>query len=158
MSIFDKFKKKLTAPKKVVKEDKPKKSVRPVEDKKELTLDELRERDGKKVTKKGVKKTAKQTTDVGLSYKWLIKPVITEKATYLGAVNKYVFEVVLNANKIEIKKAIEKLYNVEVVKVNIIRSGGKSVTYGRITGRTKRKKKAIVTLKSGQTIEVYEGV
>ncbi len=87
-----------------------------------------------------------------------MRPVITEKATYLSSYNKYVFEVSLKANKIEVKKAIAKLYNVDVIKVNVIRSRGKKVTYGRITGMTKRTKKVIVTLKQGQSISLYEGV
>ncbi|MFW0862519.1 MAG: 50S ribosomal protein L23 [Candidatus Komeilibacteria bacterium] len=86
------------------------------------------------------------------------RPVITEKATYLASENKYIFEVAMNANKIEVRKAIEKLYNVNVIKVNIIRSRGKKVTYGRISGKTRKTKKAIVTLKQGQSISVYEGV
>jgi len=95
--------------------------------------------------------------DFSLAYKWLARPLITEKATYLGTNNQYLFNVSLTANKIEIRKAVEELYGVKVKKVNIIRSAGKAVSYGRVSGRTKRTKKAIVTLQSGQSIELYEG-
>ena len=61
-------------------------------------------------------------------------------------------------NKVEVKKAIRTIYNVEPIKVNIANFSGKSVRYGRIKGKTKNWKKAIVTLKQGDKIEVYEGV
>ncbi|OIO45888.1 MAG: 50S ribosomal protein L23 [Parcubacteria group bacterium CG1_02_37_51] len=93
-----------------------------------------------------------------MSYKWLIKPIITEKATYLGAENKYVLEVNKDANKIEIKKVLKKLYNVDVLKVNVMNRAGRKVRYGKVSGQTKSTKKAIVTLKSGQSIDLYEGV
>ena len=124
----------------------------------DLTLAQLEAKESK-VAKPGKKKVAaKAGKQTGLSYKWILRPVITEKATYLGGENKYIFEVALKANKIEIRKAINKLYGVDVIKVNIVRSRGKKVTYGRITGTTKRTKKAIITLKPGQSISVYEGV
>jgi len=85
--------------------------------------------------------------------KILIKPIITEKATALGALNKYVFEVASRANKIEIKKAIKELYNVEPIEINILKVKGKLVRYGKARGRTKNWKKAIVGLKKGQKIE-----
>ncbi|MDA2935640.1 50S ribosomal protein L23 [Patescibacteria group bacterium AH-259-L05] len=83
----------------------------------------------------------------------LVRPVITEKATYAEARGIYTFEVVLRANKISVKKAIKELYNVEPVKVRIIRTTGKQVRYGRSVGRTKNRKKAMVYLKSDDKIE-----
>ena len=155
MSIFGKKKNNTD---KAVKDDKKIAKVKSADTDKDLTLAQLEEKEGK-TAKPGKKKAAGTGgKHSGLSYKWIIKPVITEKATYLGAENKYIFEVSLKANKIEVRKAIEKLYNVNVLKVNIIRSRGKKVTYGRISGTTKRTKKAIVTLKQGQSISVYEGV
>ncbi|MCR4280279.1 MAG: 50S ribosomal protein L23 [Candidatus Komeilibacteria bacterium] len=97
-------------------------------------------------------------TDTGLAYKWLVKPIITEKATYLSSFNKYIFAVAPGANKIEIKKAVKKVYGVEVLKVNIINKPGKTVRYGRKIGRTKVRRQAVVTLAAGQTIQLYEGV
>jgi len=156
MSIFSK--KKNTDDKPVIKEDKVVVKVKPEVSKEDLTLAQLEEKESK-IVKPGKKKVAaKAGQHGGLSYKWIIRPVITEKATYLAVENKYIFEVALKANKIEVRKAIEKLYGVNVIKINIIRSRGKKVTYGRISGVTKRTKKAIVTLKDGQSISVYEGV
>ncbi|MCG2693579.1 50S ribosomal protein L23 [Candidatus Parcubacteria bacterium] len=72
--------------------------------------------------------------------------------------NQYAFEVKPKANKVQIKKAIETYYNVRPVKVNIINIQGKNVRWGRTRGRTQDSKKAIVTLRQGDKIEVYEGV
>ncbi len=92
------------------------------------------------------------------SYKFLIKPLITEKASSMGADGKYIFAVSPTANKIEIKKAIRTVYNIEPIKINILNYSGKSVHYGKTSGKTKNWKKAIVTLKPGEKIEIYEGV
>ncbi|MCD6528638.1 50S ribosomal protein L23 [bacterium] len=91
-------------------------------------------------------------------YKLIKSPHITEKATDLSSLNKYVFKVSFNANKTEIKKAIEKMYNVKVEKVNIIHIPGKKRRLGRIEGWRKGLKrgfkKAIVSLRKGDKIEV----
>lgn len=92
------------------------------------------------------------------AHKVLIKPLITEKASSLGVLNKYVFAINPRMNKIEVKKAIRTIYGVDPVKVNILNFSGKKVKYGRISGQTKSWKKAVVTLKEGDKIEVYEGV
>ena len=68
------------------------------------------------------------------------------------------FAVSFSATKNEIKKAVRSLYGVEPTAVNIINMRGRDVRYGRNKGRTKSWKKAIVTLKQGETIQVYEGV
>lgn len=93
----------------------------------------------------------------------LIRPLITEKMTNLTAdKGKYGFIVNPKANKIEIKKAIEKKFNVHVVDVKTINYKGKTKTQfrksGRFEGRTSKFKKAIVTLKEGETIELFEQV
>lgn len=88
-----------------------------------------------------------------VAHKILIKPIITEKATGLETFNKYTFEAFRSANKIEIKKAVKELYNVEPIDVRIVVVKGKDVRYGRVSGRTKKWKKAIITLKKGQKIE-----
>ena len=95
---------------------------------------------------------------IGRPAKYLIKPLISEKSTMLHALNKYVFEVALDANKVEIKKAVQELYNVRPANVNIINSDGKNVRYGRTYGKTKKIKKAIVTLRKGDSIKLYEGI
>lgn len=96
--------------------------------------------------------------DHGQAYKNLIRPIITEKVSFLGMYNQYVFEVDPKSNKVEIKKAIEKLYGVKPIKINIINMQGKNVRYGRKMGKLKSWKKAIITLKQEDKIDVYEGV
>ena len=87
----------------------------------------------------------------------LIKPRITEAGTELAEQHKYVFQVRPEANKIEIKAAVEQAFNVEVVAVNTMNIRGKERRRGRTHGRSSDWKKAVVTLKEGQTIEVFEG-
>jgi large subunit ribosomal protein L23 len=93
----------------------------------------------------------------------LIKPLITEKMTNITAdLGKYGFLVNTQSNKVEIAKAIEKKFNVHVTKVSTINHPGKMKTQfrksGRFVGRTASYKKAIVTLKKGETIELFEQV
>ena len=92
------------------------------------------------------------------AYKILVKPLVTEKVSNLGALNQYVFAVALKTNKIEVAKAVKEVYGIKPVSVNMIKMAGKKARYGRISGRRKDWKKAIVTLPSGQTIKIYEGV
>jgi len=88
------------------------------------------------------------------AYDIILGPVITEKGTYMLGENKYVFKVPLNAGKIEIKKAVEELFKVEVEKVRTMRIKGKIRKWrGRAVGKTSQWKKAIVRLKEGNTIE-----
>jgi large subunit ribosomal protein L23 len=88
----------------------------------------------------------------------LIKPLVTEKGNLLAGSNQYLFEVAKNTNKVEVKKAVEMIYHVKPTSVNIVNVGGKKVRYGRSFGVMKNWKKAIVTLKEGDKISVYEGV
>lgn len=93
----------------------------------------------------------------------LIRPIITEKMTSLNAEqSKYGFLVNPKANKIEIAKAIEKKFEVNVIDVKTINHPGKTKTQfrksGRFTGKTAKYKKAIVTLKEGDSIELFEEV
>lgn len=104
-------------------------------------------------------KQKKQVARVDSSaYRILSKPIISEKATFLGGENKYVFEISKSSNKKEVARAISDVYGIKPLKVHIVNVKGKYRKYGRQTGRTKDRKKAIVTLKEGQTIQVYEGV
>jgi len=86
------------------------------------------------------------------------RPLVTEKATELMQQGKYVFEVDRSANKTQIKRAVEAIFNVKVVKVNTIRMQGKLRRQGRWIGRTPDRKKAIVTLQEGQRIPIFEGL
>lgn len=79
----------------------------------------------------------------------LIKPQLSEKAVKLNGLNKYVFKVKTSANKLEVRKAIEKFYGVKVANINMIKNEGKVRRYGRFTGKMSDFKKAIVTLKEG---------
>lgn len=88
----------------------------------------------------------------------LIRPVITEKSTQLMSEGKYTFRVPLTANKIQIRQAVEKIFNAKVEKVATIRVLGKTKRMGRNQGKRSDYKKAIVTLKAGETIEFFEGV
>ena len=108
-----------------------------------------------KLEKDGDKKKVKKQ---GNAYKILARPLITEKATDLGVENKYVFEVSLRSNKIEIAKAINEVYGIKPVSVNIIKVKGKKTRYGKTTGKRKDWKKAIIQLPEGKSIKVYEGV
>lgn len=87
------------------------------------------------------------------------RPVITEKSTVLAeSGNKVVFQVDINANKKEIKKAISNIFNVEVINVNTIKIKGKKRRVRQQEGKKPDWKKAIVTLKEGDKIEFFEGV
>ena len=88
----------------------------------------------------------------------LIRPVITEKSTKLMEENKYTFRVPLTANKVQIRQAVEKIFNVKVEKVATIRVLGKTKRMGRTQGKRSDCKKAIVTLKAGESITLFEGV
>ena len=92
------------------------------------------------------------------SYKVLNYPLITEKAATNSSLNKYVFVVSKEVNKVSVAKAVFAVYGVKPIKVNIVCQKGKAVTRGRIKGRRSDFKKAIVTLKKGDSIQVYEGV
>ncbi|MDD2420686.1 MAG: 50S ribosomal protein L23 [Heliobacteriaceae bacterium] len=91
-------------------------------------------------------------------YDVLRKPVITEKSMDLVAENKYTFIVQPDANKIEIKYAVEQLFKVKVLAVNTISVKGRFKRVGKFSGRTSNRKKAIVTVQEGQKIEIFEGV
>ena len=89
------------------------------------------------------------------SYDIIRKPIITEKSSSLIDKNlQYTFEVDPRANKIEIKEAIEKIFNVKVTAIRTLNAKPKKRRVGRYTGLTNRYKKAIVTLAEGQTIDL----
>lgn len=137
MKFWDKFKKEETA-----KEEKPVKE-KPVKEKpKEKKVSESG--GGKKIGK-GAYKDA---------YKILKQAHITEKATYLEEKDQYIFRVYPRANKIEIRKAVEHIYGVDVLSVGIINVPSKKRRLGRTEGRRSGYKKAIVKIKKGQKIEL----
>ena len=91
-------------------------------------------------------------------YEVLRRPLITEKNAALQAQGKYAFEVAGEANKHQIKQAVEKAFKVEVTAVNVMTVPGKTRRVGRRQVLTQSWKKAIVTLKPGDKIELFEGV
>lgn len=88
-----------------------------------------------------------------LAYLYLKSPHITEKATFLSEQNKYLLKTKNNSNKIQIKNAVESLYEVDVIKVNIVKIPARKKRIGRKIGVKPGYKKAIVKLKTGQKIE-----
>lgn len=91
-------------------------------------------------------------------YDIVVRPIITEKSSLLkDAGNQYVFEVQRDANKIEIRKAVEKLFKVKVVSVHISNIEGKKKRVGRFAGKKPDWKKAIVKLNPKDKITIFEG-
>lgn len=92
-------------------------------------------------------------------YDMIVKPVVTEKTTIQkDESGQLTFEVLPRANRIEIKRAVENIFNVKVDNVRTMNVKGKVKRRGRIMGKRKNRKKAIVTLMPGQRIEFFEGV
>jgi len=88
----------------------------------------------------------------------LRRPLITEKMTRLGEKNKYAFEVDPQANRLEVKGAVEKAFNVKVSSVNILWVKGKQKRMGARKFTTSDWKKAVVTLREGYKLQLFEGV
>jgi len=141
MTIFDIFKKKKESGKK--KPIKEKAEIKPAVERTEISV-------------KGSSKQefTKQRKDTAPIYGIVKKPHISEKATNLGQINQYVFKVFSKARKSEIKKAIERIYRVDVLTVNIIAIPAKKRRLGRTMGFKQGYKKAVVKIKKGQKIEI----
>ena len=105
---------------------------------------------------------ARKKTDSKISlnkaYQVVLNPLVTEKATQMSEFNKMVFSVPLSASKLDIKLSIEKIFSVKVKSVNTILLKGKIKRFKGILGRRPNTKKAIVTLASGNTIDLSVGV
>jgi large subunit ribosomal protein L23 len=89
-------------------------------------------------------------------YQIIIRPLITEKNAEMMEFNKYSFEVLREASKPQIKRAIENIFEVEVVNVRTINVRGKKRRRGRVFGYQRDWKKAIVTLAEGDSIELFD--
>lgn len=111
-------------------------------------------------TKKAAKteKTKKAVNIYSAAHKFLLKPIVSEKAADLNVINKYVFQVLKKVTKKEVARSIYAVYGIKPVKINFVNLSGKSRRYGRTIGKTSDKKKAIVTLPTGKSIQIYEGV
>lgn len=87
----------------------------------------------------------------------VLTPKISEKAIYLAERGIYVFEVPMSTNKIEVTKAVEAAFKVHVTDVNMVITKGKLKRFKQIYGRQKDVKKAMVKVKAGETIKLFEG-
>jgi large subunit ribosomal protein L23 len=136
-------------------------------------LDKVTKKDeSKKATKKskktskasGAKKDSKKKKDAvkadihSSAYKILVQPHVTEKAAQFEANGKYVFRVAISSTKDDVKKAIRKVYGVSPRKVHMINVLGDKSRSGHKNRKPASYKKAIVTLKDGESIQIYEGV
>ncbi|MEL6828155.1 MAG: 50S ribosomal protein L23 [Pseudomonadota bacterium] len=92
------------------------------------------------------------------NYDTLLAPIITEKSTLVAEENKIIFRVPLTATKPDIKEAVENLFKVDVTKVNTILVKGKTKRFRGQLGRRSDFKKAIVTLKDGQSVDITTGL
>lgn len=118
--------------------------------------------------KAAVKKTVKKATDkkevvaiaqhADVAYRVLVEPWITEKTHKAIADNKYTFKVIRSATKKMVKLAIEGVYGVKVDKISVVNIKAKKRAYGRHEGTKSGFKKATVTLKEGNKIELFQGV
>jgi len=132
-------------------------------------LDRMKKKDAA-ATKPAVKKASSKKTEAAaekpavsskvdiLAVRLLSQPHVSEKAARLADKGTYVFVVPMQAEKISIRKAVESLYGVHVDGVRIVRLAGKPVRRGKRVSYRQDFKKALVTLKKGETISLYEGV
>jgi large subunit ribosomal protein L23 len=113
----------------------------------------------KKATKKEEKKEEVSISgSKGKMYHVIIRPLVTEKAAGMEGAGKYSFLVSAKANKFQIAQAVNELYGVKPISVNVTHMPGKVVRFGRSMGRRSDYKKAIVTLEKGKTITLHENV
>jgi large subunit ribosomal protein L23 len=87
----------------------------------------------------------------------IVEPVVTEKSNIMREKNKYIFRVVLQANKYDVMRAIEELFQVHPIKCNIVNHKGKPKRVRYKMGYTSHWKKAIITLPAGEKIQIFEG-
>ncbi len=109
-------------------------------------------------TKAKAAKTPAKAKATGTAPRVLRFPVVTEKTTRLAGLNQVVFEVSPDATKHAVAQAVRDLYGITPVSVRMVNQGGKAIRYGRATGHTKDKRKAIVQVPPGKRIAVTEGV
>ncbi|MBU0546041.1 50S ribosomal protein L23 [Patescibacteria group bacterium] len=126
---------------------------------------DLKKKDEKKETKAVKTKTAPKeeekqravkTTEI--AYRILLRPLVTEKSAIAQSLNKYSFVVAKYANKNQVKQAVQELYGVKPLFVNMANIDGRRVRFGRSMGRRSDYKKAVVTLPKGKSIIIHEGV
>src|SRR3989338_6857437 len=146
MALLDRFKKKK------IKKEVDKASAMPA---KQSGVFESKEEKIK--PKKDEKQKLEDADRAGRYAHILLKPHVTEKSTHAVSQNKYIFEIPPRANKTETRSAIQAVYNIDPVNVRIINTSGRSVRLGKIQGKRKDIKKAIITLPQGKKLDIYEG-
>lgn len=166
--MFDRFKKKLAAEQKGAiaqkaldsKSDLKKAQTQEPPEKREKLVAEMKEtKSAEKPVAKKLELSPKRPLSIhSQAYRILLRPVVTEKAAHLQAQGQYVFEVSRDANKREVAKAVQQAYGVTPTHINTINSSRRARRFGQHSGWTKATKKAIVTLKAGEKIELFESV
>lgn len=173
MGFFDRFK---SSKERIGKDKKPKHIVEKPKSGKQRSEEEKRRQfaavpsagapavsresgETKKASKDGAKspaapKTLRRKENSGIAYRVLHRALVSEKSTAMTARNQYAFVVAPGVNKVDVGRAIQSLYGVRPLKVNIMNVRGKRVRYGRTEGATKDWKKAVVTLMPGQKLDV----
>ncbi len=120
----------------------------------DVKIENEKETDSK--NKADLKVEAKEAGN-SLAYRYLIAPWITEKSHSQMASNKYVFKIFKDSNKKNVAAAVESLYGVDVIGVSMVNIPSKKRRYGKTVGKKSAIKKAIVSLKEGDKIDIFEG-
>lgn len=163
MSIFDRFsskkgkdEKSVPKPKKIDASEKKAFAAVPSGKEKEVAK---KEGDTQAATPKktDAKKAAPATKEAmnGPANHVIVRPIVTEKSSRLNSLRQYVFEVKTNATKVDVRNAVHQLYGVRPINVSIINVRGNVVRYGRTWGKTNSRRKAMVTLPEGKSIDPF---
>ena len=105
------------------------------------------------------KTQAKKSGDAAALFSSILKKAhITEKTAHLTAQNKYVFDIAPSVNKTQVASAVFAIYNIKPLAINIIRTKGKKVRFGKLSGKRADGKKALVTIPAGKKLTIYENV
>ncbi len=161
MSIFDRFsskkgkvEKSVLKHKKVDASEKKAFAAVPSGKEKEVVKPEAKDEAPKKTESKKVEPAAKEAVN-GPANHIIVRPLVTEKSSRLNALRQYVFEVQPSATKIDVRNAVHQLYGVRPTSVDISNVRGNVVRYGRTWGKTNSRRKAMVTLPEGKSIDVF---
>lgn len=159
MGIFDRFSSKKGkdakgAPKPT--DDAEKKAFAAVPSGKEASVpaEPTEKKSGEKKSE-ATKKVKAVTAAVGPANSIIVRPLVTEKSNRVNRLGQYIFEVQMSATKVDVRNAIHQLYGVRPIDVTISNVRGKVVRYGRTWGKTIKRRKAMVTLPEGKSIDVF---
>lgn len=118
----------------------------------------VEEKNTKSVATTAVPAASGPTHDTKDAYRVLLNPLMSEKASRGAEKKQYTFAVSVDATRIAVARAVTALYGVRPASVNMLRVKGKRVHFGRIAGKQKNWKKAVITLRAGDQLPVFEGV